>query len=692
MLRKPLRGAMLAAVLALLAVIGGPVAAASAQVESSRITAPSNPTYALFDETAPPFQHAFTVSGTTVGAGGNVDVRCYYGAGPKEYATFAENVTPAANAFSIEVSTEELRDGPCVLRAVPAGSTEAHPPGSVAEEATDPFQGPRIAGSDFEIFESNKSLADYGFELNTLSGYFDIEAAGECGLYSRLFAPNTLLASELFFYCSGALYKEAPVAGGAKAIRSELQVDGTNAYDPTAASRLEEELKASIPGSPQLTVSKEFNAASALGAVHETDPIVRCAPEPAVYPPTATSCKEFVSTGVQLERVWQTSHADQVASLTDNWSSTNGAPHTLNALYDQSLFLEEKEGAAFRFPGTSGFTGTAGGQLVGLPSGANAIYYKQDAATGPAGDGVHPQGAIVYDRAPGESLSFVSGSHEKGKNYTEFEMPYQATVPASGTYTLAMTFVQAYALAEVETLAGEALASYQSPSLAIGSPASGATVSTPSVTVTGTATEPAGGTPSLTVAGHAVSVGANGAWSTSVALSRGANTITAVASDALGLTSEKSIVVTYSPPPPPVAHAHQVGVVSAANGEVKFTLACVGTAGTGCEVESTLTTVLRTRGGQPIAVSARRHHRRRARSQRVTVGSSKVTIPAGERVTIVIGLNPTGRQLLAHFGHLPGQLTVLQLSGGHRSTVIAQNLVVTPHRARHHRHHRHHRR
>ncbi len=687
MLTKPARGAILAGVLVLLALIGGPVATASAAVESSRITSPSNPTYALFDETAPPLQHAFTVSGTTTGSG-NIDVRCYYGVGPNEYSTFAENVTPTANAFSVEVNTEALRTGPCVLRAVPAGNTEPHPPGSAAEEAGDPFQGPHIAGSAFELFESNGNFADYAFELSTLSSYFDIEAAGECGLYSHLFAPNTLARSESLFYCNGALYKEAPVAEGA-ATRPELQVDGTDAYDPTGAGRVEEEFKATLPGAPQLKVSKEFTAAGGLGTVHETDPIVRCAPEPAVYPPTTASCKEFVSTGVQLERVWQTSHADQVALMTDNWSSTNGAAHTLNALYDQSFYANEKEGGAYRFPGTSGFTATAGGQLVGLPKGASAIYYKENAATESAGDGKHPLGAIVYDRVPGEPLSFAAGSHEKSKNYSEFEMPYQATVPASGTYTLRMAFVQAFALAEVEALADEALAGLL-PSLTIASPASGTTVSSPNVTVSGTASD-TGALSSLAVGGHAVAVGAHGEWSTSVALAAGANTITAVATDQAGLTASRSIAVTYTPPTPPAAHVHQVGVVSGANGEVKLTLACVGTAGTSCEVESTLTTLLRKRGGRPIAVAAR-HHRRKARNQKVTVGASKLTIPAGEQVTIVIGLNGSGRRLLAHFGHLPVHLAVLELNGGHRVTIIAQNLVVTPHRARHHHRHPHHRR
>ncbi len=72
-----------------------------------------------------------------------------------------------------------------------------------------------------------------------------------------------------------------------------------------------------------------------------------------------------------------------------------------------------------------------------------------------------------------------------------------------------------------------------------------------------------------------------------------------------------------------------------------------------------------------------------------------MTIPAGQRVTIAIQLNAAGKSLLARFGALPVHLNVVLLSAGHRSTVIAQNLTVTPAPGtRHHRHHRrhHHRR
>jgi len=373
--------------------------------------------------------------------------------------------------------------------------------------------------------------------------------------------------------------------------------------------------------------------------------------------------------------------------MTDRWSSTDGKAHELNALYDQETVNDATEGGAYEFPGSGKFAPIAKGQEVTLPAGPGAINYKEDAATIGSGDGQHPQGAIVYDRSPSGPVS-VYRSTEAKDSYNGFEMPYRGTIPASGAYTLQMAFIQAYALSEVQSLTEAVTAGY-SPALSVTSPANGANVSSASVTVAGT-TSDALGTPALTVDGKAVAVGSGGAWSTSVALNKGTNTITAVVKNELGLSTEQSITVTYTPPPAPVAHASQVGSASGANGKVTFTIVCSGPAGTSCDVESGLTTVEKTRHGRLVAVSARRHHPQN-RSTRVSVGSSQLTIPAGQRVTVAIELNATGKRLLARFGRLPVHLSVVLVTAGHRAAIIAQNLTVKPPR-KHHKRHRHHRR
>jgi hypothetical protein len=610
-MRTLLRAALLASTAALLVSIGGPISAASAAVSASRITSPASPAYPLYDETLAPHQPAFTVSGTSTGTG-NVALRCYFGVGPNEYKSVVKEVTVSGGAFSVVVDSEALDDAPCVLRAVPLSDTKAHPPGSPSEEAKDPFQGPVIAGSRFEL-ESNEAIDDYyEFEARSLAGYFDIEAAGACGLVeSALYATSSLLPSADLFGCDATFFEENDPAAGSST-RSDLQVDGANAYTPTTARYLEEDLATKIGGAPPIAVNEAFDGTSGLVSIHEVDPLVKCSPGTS-FPPTKTSCKAFVSAGVQLERTWQTSDANRVALMTDSWSSTDGSPHALSALYEQWFAANSEVGGAFEFPGTGGFAPATKGELVAVPAGTGAIYYEQDAETPIGGDGEHPLGAVVYERSPSEPLSFHEGTAAGKKIGAQFNMPYQATIPASGAYTLRMGFIQAYALAEAQRQS-EALES--------------SFAATPNVTPAASAT-PASIPP--------------------------------------------------MPPAAPLVRVSRIGTTGGANGRASVTLACAGAAGTTCEVLTSLTTLERTRDGRPVAVAAG-HRRGRARLRRVTVGSSRVKIPAGQRVRIAIALNATGRRLLARFGRLPMHLRVVLVSDGHRSTVTSRNLTI--HRAR----------
>ncbi len=689
MLSNPLRRAgTLVGVLSLLAV-AGPVASAAAIEPTSRITSPTSPTYALYNEgeSSPPA--AFTVKGTTT-ISGEVALRCYFpGAKTESYDTLAENVEVKGGEFSAEIQPKVLYRGACVLRAVPVTNKENLPPGTTAAEEAASFKGPLLFSSRFGLHSEEGLTTGYYLESHALAGYFLVEPLGTCGLAdSYLYAPETETLSEELFFCDAALFdRNYPTSGGPT--RSELQIDGANAYSPAAAREVAEEVKAPISGTPQTTVTESFNAATGAATIKELDPIVKCSPE-TVYPPTAKSCTSFAATGVELERTWETGEGNHIAWVTDTWRSTDGAAHSLSALYAQELAGEVKAGGAFKFPGASTYSTTSTGQSVSIPAGPGAIYYTQDAATPATGDGVHPQGAILYDTPPAGPAGFNVGSGHS--ELSLFEMPYQAAIPAGGSYTLHMAFVQAYALAEVEALAKKASERFPAspgPSLSIAAPANGTTVSAPNVAVSGTLTDPRPIT-SFTVDGQPVSVGSGGAWSTSVPLLAGANTVRALATDQAGLSAEKTVSVTYAPVPP-VAHASQVGSASGANGEVRFTILCTGPAGTSCELESTVSTVEKTRHGRLVAVSARRHAHG-SRSTTVTVGSSKVTIPAGQRVTVAIALNATGVSLLTRFGALPVHLAVVLVSSGHRSTVIAQNLTVIPHHRKHRHHRRHHRR
>ena len=645
-----------------------PVASASAIVESSQITTPAGVSYPLVEE-----HSKITIAGTATGMT-KVEIRCYSGNEENSYNVVAEEVPVVGGEFSVEAQATRFPAEVCQLRAVPEKALLKLPPGE-----KEPFEGPIVVASKFIPETGNYFAAS-----STLAGSFDFESAGTFALESSLYSASGHDDAEIFFGESD-LDAYPPIE-----TRSTLQVDGTNAYVPYAASEVEERLREEaeekktaftpLTGKPSVILRKEFNGSTHQFSIEEEDPVVKCSPEVA-YPPTLTSCTGFVSTGVKLDRTWQSSDEDHVASMNDAWVSTDGAAHAVNARYFEEM-ASTKEGGVYEFPGEAAFSATKTGETKTLPAGPGTILYKTAPSLSELGNGEDPQGAIVYDSAPSEPVKVASAS--SGHVLNVFEMPYQRTIPAGGSSSpLRMTFIQAFALAEVKPLAEAAIAGYH-PTVTITSPANGATVTTPSVTVTGTAKD-TGALSSLTVNGAAVAIGAGGTWTTTTALKAGANTITATATDQAGLTSSSAITVTYAPPKPTPkpapATASQVGSASGSNGQASVTLACHGATGTKCKIHVQLTTVEKTRHGHLIGLAATKTH-----YKRVTIATLTVVIPAGQQVKVALKLNSIGRRLLAHFGKVPAHLTAILEGEGRRSTVIAQNLTIKPKPKKHKKH------
>ncbi len=668
MLSGRVRGAVSMGVAAL-ALTAGPVASAVAATPTSQITAPAGTTYPLNDGEALEGGAAITVEGTTTGATTKVDIRCYGTEGvASEFEPLAEEVAVTSHKFSVAVPRSKLtfsEPGLCRLRAVPSGE---EPEGPELEEL---FKGPIVAPAAFKL------SASFGYEAasNALAGRFLFQSAEACALESTLYKPTSLLASEEqdLFVCGGT--------------STGVRVDEAYGYGPVAAVSVETAVKAKKAlGAPKLTVSKSVDEGTGAMTINEEDPIVKCEPE-ALPTPTEKSCESFAPTGVTLKRTWQTSDSNHVVSMTDKWESTDGKAHTVRFRYDNEMFAG-KEGAVYEFPGSSTFGATRDGQSVPLPSGAGTILYKASPNAPEIGGETFAQGAIVYDSPPSEALAVVFGSEKAESN--EFQLPYRRTIPAGGSYTLRTTFVQDFALPEVARLANEAQAGYY-PTVSITSPATGTSITSasPTVNVSGTASDGVA-LSSLSLNGQAVSVGAGGAWSTSVALSPGANTLTATATNQSGNSKSAAVTINYSVPPaavppaavppaavppastPPSAHASLLGTPSGAKGKVTLTLACQGSAGTSCKVQATLSTTEKMLGGKVIGVSAR------TTSKRVTTGIAKVTVAAGYKSTMVIALNATGRMLLAKFGKLPVRLIASLLGSSGSATIVTQNLTVKP--------------
>jgi hypothetical protein len=276
---------------------------------------------------------------------------------------------------------------------------------------------------------------------------------------------------------------------------------------------------------------------------------------------------------------------------------------------------------------------------------------------------------LTYSKTPDGPAKVVYQHADGGGSVFSWDMPYDRTIPAGGDQSFRFSYSMGFSLAAVHALATDAENGTR-PTLAITAPTDGSSSAVPTVTVGGTAADTAG-TPSLLVAGQATNVAPDGTWSRQVTLSPGANTVTAVATDADGNSTSRSVNVTYLAPaansapvggsqapgsPPAVTiQAAQVSLVGGAHATkrgVRFQIRCDNQA---CQGTTKLQSVevLRTAGGAPTGVRSARASRKT-----VTVGSGKFSLAAGGTKTVTVALNATGRKLLKRFSRLPTKLTV----------------------------------
>jgi hypothetical protein len=97
----------------------------------------------------------------------------------------------------------------------------------------------------------------------------------------------------------------------------------------------------------------------------------------------------------------------------------------------------------------------------------------------------------------------------------------------------------------------------------------------------------------------------------------------------------------------------QVGTPRASGSSVSVPLTCSAQAAGSCTIALRLTVVETLRGSHILAVAAQR-----TRHATVTIGASTVHLPAGQRRTVTLALNATGRRLLRHLRRLTAKLTV----------------------------------
>jgi hypothetical protein len=428
-------------------VVGGLVLtpAAHAAIMGSQITTPSDPSFFIADEDAA--SQTFAISGTTTGgnpASDHVDVKCYWDGSS---VTVASNVPLNADgSFSIpNANLNQPLDLTCRLRAVPAGTS----PSDLA-----PFSGPVIGVGERDsekvaVGPNTGKVVGYYLDAQQLTGAFDYVSLGGCGLDDGYLYDPTFANTTVTFFCNSVLFS----TDSATPTRSELQIDGANAYDPNNAFLI----NPNAAGLPALTIAYSIDKATGDVVIHETDPLVKCAN--ATYPPSDVTCATYVSTGVTDSRTITQDHSGHISWITDSFKSTNGKSHAVDLLWDMSQHFWGASGDSsqleYEFPGESGFATHTAGSSVSLPSTAGTILVRtHGAADGDPGTG---QGAIVYDR-PAAAAKFTLVQSQ----VSEFTLHQTGKVPSQGATRFRFAYVQDYQSANVTSLAKTARTAFLS--------------------------------------------------------------------------------------------------------------------------------------------------------------------------------------------------------------------------------------
>jgi hypothetical protein len=416
-------------------VLGGLVVtpAAHGAITASQITTPSNPSFFIADEDAS--SQPFAISGTTTGGNPNtekVDLRCYFGG---TSVKVKGNVALSSNgSFSVPAADlNTLLDLTCQLRAVPAGTSPSD---------LTPFSGPVVGVGDRETSKitggpNNGKPYDYSLDAQQLTGAFDYASLGSCGLHNGFLYDSTYANTTITFACNAGLRS---ADSQTKPTRSELRIDGANAYAPTQAYLI----NPGGAGLPALTETYTVDKATGNVAIRETDPLVKCST--ATYPPTPGSCATYVSTGVTDSRTITQDHDGHISWITDTFKSTDSKAHSVDLLWDnnQQFFGPSGDSSQieYEFPAQNSFSTHPAGSAFSLPSSPGTILIRMHgAANGATGTG---QGAIVYDRRA-TAAKFTTVTNVD----SEFTLDQTGKIPAGGSTRFRFAYVQDYQAALV---------------------------------------------------------------------------------------------------------------------------------------------------------------------------------------------------------------------------------------------------
>jgi hypothetical protein len=417
--RAPLVAALAIAATGLLA---GPAGAA---VTQTKIALPADPTYITYPATG---ASGLAVTGTSNGKSDKIDLRCD---GSIALVLKAGVIPNTSGVFSTTISAAtmaKLGGQSCVLRAVPAGSAATTSPS---------FPGPRLLIGDVRTVlvkggPSNGAVVDYRVRAPQLTGRGVYSSIGSCGVQGAATISTTYVVSADVFTCAARL---ANTIGASSAI----QVDGANAFTSSGAATLFTGAvpSANLPGLAPLALAVSTDPATGNTTIRESEIIVKCAPDSATWPATATSCTSFAASGVRLDRTITQARDGRLASVIDSWSSTDGAPHKLSAVYENGSI----SGAAFQFPWLTQSWTLYNTAILVQASPTTPFSYLVKYASAGDNDPKHAQGSVITQVAP-EAMAFRSGSSLWVKEVR--------AVPATGSLQLGFAYIWGTTTAEVQ--------------------------------------------------------------------------------------------------------------------------------------------------------------------------------------------------------------------------------------------------
>jgi hypothetical protein len=422
------------------------VPSAQATITGSHVAKPKDPHYLVYDRDNP---NTFAVKGTT--SGGNpavdkVDLLCFHGS---TYES-VDSVVPLANDGSFSVPNADLSALEftlCRLRAVPAASVPSN---------LTPFKGPLLGGDSQSTYDISSgpnagALYDFYFWAQQRQAAFDYDSLTSCGIDDGYLMGSDLDIATTTFYCNAWLWKNEDFTNEAASTRSELQVDGKNAYGPESAQSVNDQAS---PGFQPLHFSIDVDPLTGETTIRETDKIVRCPNE--TFPPTPVSCPRFVSTHVVDKRTIVQDHKGHLSVITDRFKATDNHAHQLDLLWQNDQSFHDSSSPfdattiAYRFPGQSSFSTHAVGDVVNLPKKHPAsILIKQEGA--PDGNKQTGRGAIVYDRRA-KSATFNRSSTSQN----DFYLHQHAEIPNDGAAKFHFAYAQAFKQKAVNELAHKA--------------------------------------------------------------------------------------------------------------------------------------------------------------------------------------------------------------------------------------------